>query len=347
MVADVLSWRPAAARHRELHDRFAAASRDRFEAMLDRFVRAHIGDRLRSIVGELPEASTTRLVLAPESGRRLHYGPPHDLHFFLTGALAELRRLDPARAPGRPVWTALGDCWFPAEGADGAYHAPRLAPGIPVDTRSPYAALDWAGPTVAYRPEALREVVTAADAALAAARRISPEAHHLVTSSVRVVVARRGPGDAATSFSTERRIGGPAFGNLAGPPADPAGVLDRLLHEAVHSFLYLVERDEPLLRDRAAADRVPVASPWTGRRLHLHSFAHACCVWFALWSFWRRPAAAREFPADRVAALAGRARDGFDRPAMIDALRTAEPFLTPGGRAVAGLVDAIRHGSYD
>ena len=54
----------------------------------------------------------------------------------------------------------------------------------------------------------------------------------------------------------------------------------------IHSLLYTVELDEPFILDREAVENMRIKSPWTGAELPVHSFLHACLVWFGLWQFW-------------------------------------------------------------
>ncbi len=55
---------------------------------------------------------------------------------------------------------------------------------------------------------------------------------------------------------------------------------EAVIHEAIHSILYKIELfEEFYLVDPS---RVHMQSPWTNRKLRLHSFTHACFVWFAL-----------------------------------------------------------------
>jgi len=63
-------------------------------------------------------------------------------------------------------------------------------------------------------------------------------------------------------------------------------IAGRLIHESVHSVLYALELLTPLYIDEDLARDGEAVSPWSGKVLPIKTFMHACCVWFALWTFW-------------------------------------------------------------
>ncbi|GGK75243.1 aKG-HExxH-type peptide beta-hydroxylase [Mangrovihabitans endophyticus] len=350
-LPEMLSWTGAPTPYRELTTRLGATMDDRFGALLTHFAKAGVGTRLCTLADELSERGRTRLLSAPETVRRLLHRPPTDLRFFLDSVLAEHRREGRHAGPVEPVWSALGDGRFPGTDDGGAgYRAPLLTGGLPVDHLSPHAAYAGAsasGPTLPCRPAELTRVVGKLDSALAVARQVSPQAHALVTAMTRVVVVRKSRADGGWyfSYSDEQAIGRLAFTNIHDDRVDVPDTTGRLVHESLHSLLYLVERDEPIF-DRRDAGTVRVASPWTGRALVLRSFTHACYVWFALWMFWRRAQPADLLPSRRIATLCDQARRGFDRPEMAAARKVVAAHLTPHGRALLDLLDDMRHGRY-
>jgi len=361
-VPGVLSWIDASALHRHLQHRHLELLRERFETMLAQFIRAGIGTRLQALTTDLPDEGRSRVLSAPESARRLLYEPFTDLRFFLTSVLAEHRRLDADVVLREPVWCALGDWRFPAtrcrpgepdQGFGGAvYQAPRLANGVPVDHRSPHAARaasGWTSPHPGHEADGMTRVLDKLRTALAVVRDTSPAAYALITASTRAIVVRKDLATAGSlvSFSTGHVPGRLGFLNLECVEVDVAATVDALVHEAIHSFLYLVEESCPLLDPRAAAATVYVTSPWSGRRLDLYSFVHACYVWFAIWRFWSLAPAAGAVPPERVDALAHRARRGFDQPAMKTALHAAASYLTPDARSLRSLVNDVHRGVFD
>lgn len=365
-VIDLLRWRSAGDVRARLRREHLALVSDRFEAALGAFVRAHVGARLSRLVRALPEISLDRIKTAPETAYRLLYGEATDLVFFLGSALAEGARLGQLDQVPEPVWTALGDHYFPPGPSTGCasstedhlqfsehrvFGAPRLSNGIPVDHVSPFAMRRIGLKTteyVAFAEEELRATLSKLEVALAGIATASPQAAALVHEFTRVLVLRKDPADAHGfgSFSTERLIGRMAFANAHEHFADPARLANGLVHEAIHAMLYIVEERAHFMVDRASAEHVTVQSPWSGRWLEVHSFLHACLVWFGLWTFWRQAEDTGAFPQARAMQLRDAAHAGFESPAVLVAVAAVEPHLSVAGRIIPDLVRDVRRGVY-
>jgi len=67
-----------------------------------------------------------------------------------------------------------------------------------------------------------------------------------------------------------------------------AKLSNAIVHEAIHSLIYKLELQHALYSDNDAPEKCTAVSPWSGRTLKLHSFVHACFVWFGLWCFWNK-----------------------------------------------------------
>ena len=129
---------------------------------------------------------------------------------------------------------------------------------------------------------------------------------------------------------------------------DEVPIADSLVHEAIHSFIYVVEEEQPFIPDRAAAETVKLISPWSGRALELHAFLHACFVWFGMWQFWRRALGSGVFPEARARRWMARSRAGFDHPSLLDDLHGVSAHVSQATRAVLfDLVQAVRGGGHD
>lgn len=365
-VLDALSWKGATRFYEALDRGYLDRLSTRFDATIAAFVKAGVGARLAARARALSDEGRSRLVTAPESARRLLREAPTDLVFFHGAVLAELRRagLDDAE---ESAWTALGDHYYPAGRIDrrpGAsarwephrrYDAPRLAIGVPVDGPSRFADRKLAPfleGTVCPGPEELARSVQKLDVAARGVAAASEEARAIVAAFTRAIVIRSDPteNERLTSFSTEHYIGRVGFSNLDARAVSPARVADSLVHEAIHSLIYVVELARPLLAarlvdDPAATLTIRVASPWTGRSLDVHSFAHACFVWFGLAGFWRRAIEAGVFHEDAPRLLA-EATCGFESASLPAALASAVPHLSADGRAALdALVRRARAGA--
>jgi len=112
-----------------------------------------------------------------------------------------------------------------------------------------------------------------------------------------------------TSASTNRFIGQMMLVNPHLQSASIPFIVNALVHESVHSYLYAIELRHALLTERAPQS-VFLASPWTGTLLTLHSYIHACFVWHALRSFWELDSA-QSFFGNTSDFYATTARAGF------------------------------------
>ena len=91
------------------------------------------------------------------------------------------------------------------------------------------------------------------------------------------------------SFSTGPLIGKMFLANLHSNDSKGwrvGNIVDALVHETIHSLIYMIELFAPLCTDQRKALSHFGVSPWSGRTLDLHSLLHACFVWFGLWNFW-------------------------------------------------------------
>jgi HEXXH motif-containing protein len=136
--------------------------------------------------------------------------------------------------------------------------------------------------------------------------------------------------DDASSFSSSssrRHPGAACLSNVTSSEIHIYRIVDALLHEAIHSFLYALEREMPFYRtDHPVEPRVN--SPWTGVNLALHAFVHACFVWFTLARFWSRALSAGGTEPAEAGNLLNRALRGFENGELDAALRFVEPHLT-------------------
>jgi HEXXH motif-containing protein len=145
--------------------------------------------------------------------------------------------------------------------------APSTCPDVKVITRRVVAALD------------LIEAVSSA-------------AYRMVNASLQVITlvtgswSAIGPGKPTLSLSSKAMIGRTTLGNAESDIYSIKKIANNLVHEAIHSLIYKLELLTPLYANDEVADSVHAVSPWSGRHLQLHSFVHACFVWFGLWSFW-------------------------------------------------------------
>ncbi len=186
---------------------------------------------------------------------------------------------------------------------------PAAGPAARLDFDStlafPDLPYDSAAPAARYAESARPAVSAVVDAAYRALARV-PTAAAFVAAQLGTVVLRTSTTPAASS-SNRTHVGVVVLTNIDAQADAELVCAEALLHESVHQFLYRVEQQHGPICDLDATRRY--RSPWSGNRIPLHSFVHACFVYQALLAFWSRYAAAGDegdrdgaaFARDRVA----------------------------------------------
>lgn len=288
----------------------------------------------------LPETSRDRIRMAPETVNQLRRRTPATLAFLKQSIFAERRQAGATDDFAEPLWTALGDAYLFPVGCGEAWTAPRLCSGLAVDIQSPSAKLALSIDANLSRfptPSEHHQIVVKLDDATRTIGAIAPPALTLLLAVTRVIVlgAGSGPDMAFSSFSHHRWPGRSGFGNAQLTGINFVTICDALVHEAIHSFLYLVEEHYPLLIVGAERAEVKLQSPWTGRALSLRSFVHAIFVWFGLWQFWRR--ASSVVPDNHAQTFMRVAEVGFHDRNLLEQLRGANHLITDQARLAAKL----------
>jgi hypothetical protein len=259
------------------------------------FASASSAQRLVRALSSLPDSSFFRIVAAPHTFNHVVCAARGKLpldRFVEESIRAEAHRAGLVNG-GAPCWSALGD--FHWDGTK-AWRAKEIG-GLPIDDRSPLLNTRFeVGAHRSVKPEA-RGPMAPADVAvalrrMAAAWSIVEQGGAAVTQVVRtnvMVVQLRGDADLpefSTSASCNVHIGRVVM--LNAHLFAETGWANALVHEAIHSLLYRVEQESPFLPTVDPAGSGPIAiSPWTGSTLHLHTYIHACLVWYGLVHFWR------------------------------------------------------------
>ena len=119
--------------------------------------------------------------------------------------------------------------------------------------------------------------------------------------------------------------------NLHSEASNVYKISNAIVHESIHSLIYKLELHEDLYADQNAAHEVMTVSPWTERPLQVHSFVHACFVWYGLLNFWNLTPDAQ--PA--ISRLRGRAYRGFEPGSPLLAISPeAREVIAPNVRLV-------------
>jgi hypothetical protein len=165
----------------------------------------------------------------------------------------------------------------------------------------------------AYTDGELGYVLERLDRSVRNIQAISWPASEMIAQVLRVVVGRKDLEDPRgfSSSSWPGWVGLIAVTNGHRRDLDEAWIADSLVHESIHSFLYMVEGFEPFYASIEASRGRLTESPWSGKMLYLHSYVHACFVWFGLLSFWNQARASELFTTPTAEFFRQRARSGF------------------------------------
>lgn len=209
--------------------------------------------------------------------------------------------------------------------------------GIPVDATSPLArTVDISGTLPrrrgagrVYDAATLAGVLAKARAADRLIREAAPHARTLVrdfTKLLHVLPDDDAPGQ-FSSGSSGQFVGRTVIANAHLDKITAIEVSEALVHEAIHSVLYMAEQQRPwVLKPALYAGPARIASPWTGAPLPLRPCLQACFVWYGLACYWTAllggdlPCDERSRAMDRLAV----ALSGFRR---LDLIANIAPFV--------------------
>jgi hypothetical protein len=289
----------------------------------------HADTDLFHSITSLPMSSQQRLLLAPRFYHLLRYSQPgaDEIDSFRQVLDLEKYLCNQEGARPRGSWTALYDFYLApeepvAEQAPACkpslsfrgttFRAPMLG-GIVIDAFRPFTEADFPTPlgeATNHTPEELEFITWRLEQSLDQISRISRTARSAVDALVQVISLIRAPRSVkgTQSFSNKPVIGRMGLANANSNRWSISKIADAIIHESIHALIYKLELTNSLYLDDAVEfEGLTIVSPWSGRELPLHSFVHACFVWFGLWSFWGL-ASPEEYKA---AELRNRAARGF------------------------------------
>lgn len=363
-VLDVLRWRSdqeaAMQRAESTYTSLLTQRLGQHLASLDRDapeVAAGIADRL----AQLDTADLLEVLRAPETTARLlwdHPGRCDDrvLSRYLVDVLdVQIAAAATGSAVGASSdtrWSATGVLRLEPESL--RPHSLIDVAGLPIDADSPaaicfdYTSLHGAGMRLRHYTDADAErlAIGRVGAAMAGIEGVSDTIATYVRRFTLVAnLIVDGQQEKFTSGSTGQYIGRSMFCNAHLPFVDPALLADGLVHEAVHSLLYMHEINERwVLQDELFSTNPVIASPWTGTVLPLRPFLQACFVWFALGNFWSLACAGSGFDAHRAAEMRNAAYQGFLGTRLTDRLG---PYRDQIAGPVIELIDSMNQQMID
>jgi len=269
----------------------------------------HADTDLFHSITSLPKSSQQRLLLAPRFYTLLRSkSEPGADEIDSFRELLDVERYLCNQHAGRPrgSWTALYDFYVApdqpvAEQATASppnfsfrgetFKAPKLG-NIVLDAFRPFTEADFPPPmgeVINHTPEELEFITSRLEQSLDQISRMSRTARAAVDALVQVISLVRAPKSltGTQSFSNKPVIGRMGLANADSNRWTVSKITDAIVHESIHALIYKLELTNTLyLDDSVEFESFTVVSPWSGRTLPLHSFLHACFVWFGLWSFW-------------------------------------------------------------
>ncbi len=327
-------------------------------------IDSELEQSMRNCLQALPQDAARRFVSAPETLQRTKLlpgdkNPARHISFLCNALMAERALSQEGRGAARPCWTALGDFYFCGGRNDPAVDmrdsqwtasvnacAPRLTDAVPLDFVSPLA--QSASPCKsAFQPYTPAEIKEASDALQDSFTRIGSvkPAAQIITGFAKVIVLRKDTPAGSHSSSSMRNYPGRVM--LRNPEAADAGALaSSMIHESIHHFLYTVEFGGEFVALESGAR---VTSPWSGRELALHSYLHACFVWYGLARFWHKQLTMSVFERQMIETQLGKALSGFRTANPVDALAPHKELFRPEPLQSAGRLrdELLKAGALD
>jgi len=304
-----------------------------------------LAESMEETFDALPVNGKLRFMTAPETFEaitRLRKEPSPtviSLATFLNGESAA-HGLGPAKSGYQ---TALGDAYYsdcPKESPMASFaesqsediqlfRAPCLAGDVlPIDFFSPNVqhAKETSGPKEVvvserygtYSAEEIALVVSKLRDAYKRVEKVSATAAQLIREFAKVLIPLKIP-NGSGSTSQPRFPGRVLLSGVEN--ASPAKIASALVHESMHQLLYVLELVGEFVVPSTEHEEKPlVKSLWSGRDLSLHSFIHACFIWYGLVRFWTLPRASEVFEESDLQIELEKSSSGFKDRNPIEAL---------------------------
>jgi HEXXH motif-containing protein len=249
--------------------------------------------------------------------------------------LAELAAIGSVPQLPRSLWTARGDRFLTPENVQGPDKTGLGDTGIALDERSPFSFSDdefgLAG-TLALDEASCAAVKDKLLSAFGILQMLSDRIYSFVTTFIEVLAIRQHLEQPNVFYSStfSRYIGLVRFTNAHRPNANMPTLVEALVHEAIHGLLYMCEELAPAFSVKQEAERISLNSPWTGATISLHSYMHACAVWYGIYWFWSEVLRARVDGMELCEASRDIAHAGFKHRPVSKGLASFEHLLPSG-----------------
>lgn len=301
------------------------------------------GQLLTTLLHLLPNQSFLRLLTAPEISYRLLWKSRHRLEatakFLHNSLIAELARIGQAVTASSCVWTALGDYQFDSDGSL-LFTAPQIAGMMPLDFDSPHAThLDLNGQQEvtnftrpAFSVAQKQLVLERLQVAQQGIYDTDPYIFQFVVDFTKVLILQTDPDmpESFSSGSSGQYVGRSVLANPHLAAIDVVEIAEGLVHEAIHSLLYMQEQQKSWVESNDLyGPTYRTTSPWTGNPLALRPYLQACFVWYGLLHFWSLALAKGTFNLERIKARITQATIGFLGNPLLEQVAAYEDEISP------------------
>jgi HEXXH motif-containing protein len=316
---------------------------------------SRLGEMLESDLQDATDNELLRVLTAPQVSQRLLWRRPGPLapdgEFLHRAFMAEAAVAGRTVSVTRKMWTALGDACVLPNGRVAT--TPALGGCVPLDFDSTdVLTIDLSGrrvrPKARLRGDERARALDRLTKAYEGIRETSGVVSGFVNAFVKVFVIQKDR-DAPSLFvsgSDQLHIGRAVITNPHIQWVELPRVADAIVHEAIHSLLYMQVQSQPWGLQNYSGEYEPmVTSPWTGTRVLLSSYLHACFVWYGLIHFWALAIERNAFPTKGAAARLARATIGFlGEPLLADLDEATAAAVTPNIRSA---IDSMQRSVQD
>jgi hypothetical protein len=234
-------------------------------------------EELRKIIHNISDIALKKILLSPEVTFQLAQRKVDKT--FLKGAFEVEEIIEGHKLSlTEKRWSSLGDCYLKNKQLN------KINNSLPLDFNSPLVSFDDQD-SVVYNQKEQKNITNEINKSLALIKKVSPAIYEFIKMTTFVLQIRKNS-KRTYSYSTENYIGRVFMTNPLELYKNVLGLAGGIFHEAIHNYLYIIERFEHLIRDRYYQEQ-NIVSPWTGNEIQTHSFMHAIFVWYGLWKLYR------------------------------------------------------------
>ena len=307
-VEEILRFEtPATGYYQALTQAFRARVRHKFDLLLDKICQhsVTIPGQIQEKMELLTSSEIEEWLLSPELlGLILHHSNDHlpqIAPFVLQTLEAEIARNHKKFDTNQyqNLWTNNGDYFIYFDAQKQVfqdYEAPKFAPTITFDFLSP-ACLQVNNKTLdddthLIQNYAFDQAGNLYEQIQQALEPIDDRVATLIEQMTKMIIVKRQTTkeEVATKFWSATHshfIGKILLVNTE--EGSDEDIIDGLVHEAIHSLLYIIEELHPWMPAEKVSEAIgnEICSPWTNNLLPLRAFLHALFVWYGLFNLWR------------------------------------------------------------